>query len=149
MSNGYDFVCSECDFNLQSGWSHQTASDKCVCINCGIIYSIKGFGSPWGVKDGEICNLYQSIKYKKQRKKYRDRSREIDTGVQVIGVTSNDKVTLSSGTTVTVETFIFELEDIVCLSCHKLGSLKLSLEEGDKCPQCKVGNINNQGEIIY
>jgi hypothetical protein len=149
MSAGYKFGCSACDFIMLTGWSHHRGSDKCVCINCAIIFSIKGFKSSWGVEDGEVCNIYQPIEYKKQRKKNRDRPTEFDTGVQVVVETCNKEVILDSGKTVTIEAVTFELKDIACPSCQNLGSLKLSLEAGDKCPKCKIGNINNQGGIMY
>jgi hypothetical protein len=149
MSGGYSFACSECDFILLTGWSHDRGSDKCVCINCAIIFSIKGFKSTWGVEDGEVCKLYRPIEYKKQRKKNRDRPTEFDAEVQVVAETSSQEIILDSGKTITIEILTFGLEDITCPSCHKLGSLKLSLEAGDKCPKCQVGNIKNQGRIIY
>ena len=149
MSSGYHFSCSECDFNMLTGWSHHRKSDKCVCINCGIIFSIKGFKSSWGVEDGEVCNLYQPIEYKKQRKKNRDRPTQFDTKVQVVAEMSEKEIILDSDKTVTIKILTFSLRDTSCPSCYKLGSLKLSLEVGDKCPKCKVGNIKNQGQIMY
>jgi predicted Zn-ribbon and HTH transcriptional regulator len=148
MSTGQDLFCSQCDFTLQSGWSHHTISQHCVCINCANIFSIKGFQSPWGVGDGQICHIYQSITSKKQRKRYRDRPTEIDTGIRVVGETSIQESILESGKTVNIETFTFGLQNIACPCCHQK-SLKLSLEVGIKCPKCKVGDIQSHGMIEY
>jgi predicted Zn-ribbon and HTH transcriptional regulator len=148
MSAGYNFGCSQCDFTFQSGWSHHTVSDRCVCINCAHIFSIKAFHSPWGVGDGEVCHLYQSIISKKQRKKHRHRPTEIDTGIRVVGVTSIQEAVLDSGKIINIETFTFGLESIDCPCCHKK-NLKLSLEIGSKCPKCKVGDIQDRGIIEY
>jgi hypothetical protein len=145
MSTGQDILCSECDFTFQSGWNHNTASDSCVCINCATIFSIKGLKSPWGVSNGEICHLYQTIR----SKKHRNQPTEIDTGIQVVGLTFIQEAKLESGNKVTFETFTFRLENVSCPYCHKVESLKLSLETGDRCPKCKLGNIQSQGVIEY
>jgi hypothetical protein len=149
MGIGYALYCRSCDFGLNTGWSHHAVSSSCVCTNCASIFSIKGTQSCWGVRDGEICHLYQSINSKKQRKRNRNRATELDTGVRVIGATSSQKITFPNGETSIIETFTFRLEAIKCPSCHLKGSLSLSLDDKDRCPQCRVGIIENRGMIEY
>jgi hypothetical protein len=149
MGIGYALYCRSCDFGLNTGWSHHTVSSSCVCTNCASIFSIKGTQSCWGVRDGEICYLYQSIGSKKQRKKNRNRATELDTGVKVIGETSRQEITLPTGKTSIIETFAFRLETIECPSCHHKGSLRLSLDDQAQCPKCSVGIIESRGMIEY
>lgn len=149
MGIGYNICCKNCDLSFLTGWDHHTASSNCVCINCATVFSIKGFRSPWGISDGEICHLYQSIKHKKQGKKKCNRLTERDTGVQVIGVTSSQEHILPTGKTVAIEMFRFRLEGIECPSCQQEGSLRLSLEVGELCPKCQVGSIENRGMVEY
>jgi hypothetical protein len=149
MSDTYAFGCSGCDFSMYTGWNHHRGSSKCVCIDCAAIFLIKGFKSSWGVEDGEICNLYHRIEGKTRKKKKRNIRIEFNTGVQVIVETCKQEIILDSGKTVTIDALTFGIKHLACPSCQNLGSLKLSLEAGDKCPKCKVGNIKNNGRIMY
>jgi hypothetical protein len=147
MTNNYTcFFCGNCGFGLDSGWNHRTASHSCTCINCATMFSIKGSQSHLGVVNDEICHLYQPIIRNKQRKKHRDRPTEFDTEVRIMVVKSSQEVKLATFKTgvfktVTVESSTFELDNVTCPSCHKLGSLKISLEVGERCPICQIGNI--------
>jgi hypothetical protein len=146
-----NFSCSECDFSLESGWNCYAASSPCVCINCATFFSIDSMiESPEdNPSDGELCYLFQSIpRSQKHRKKHRGRPIEFDTGVRVAVVRfKQEKVFeiykrgVAIDSKVTVPTFTFDLENVTCPACQQLGSLRLYLERGSICPECRVGSI--------
>jgi hypothetical protein len=143
MTHPYsDPFCSECNFTVESGWFMRGSYCNCICIECATVFSIEGFSDEYDEIAGEVGHLYQPIiRSQKNRKKHRHLPTKFDTGVLVIREISDEEVILDSRKKFIRKLSIFRLEDIVCPSCHKLGDLKISLNVGDKCPECKIGTM--------
>jgi hypothetical protein len=143
MTHCYDDpFCSECNFSFESDWNYRSISCNCVCLDCATIFSIEGFEDICTIVDDEVGYLYQPIiRSEKNRKKHQGKPTKFNTGVRVSRSIFEREIGLSPGKKITIKETVVRLDDLACPACNSFGNLKLSLEVGDKCPKCKIGNM--------
>src|SRR5262249_14301747 len=102
-----------------------------ICRSCGTPILVGGGTSCWGPKPGEQLQLFCF-----QRNSYQ-----------------------ASGIFITVPDEIRATEDwlfpdlvkavVSCPHCHTAGSVTDTLQEGEACPQCRHGTVQDRGSSIY
>jgi hypothetical protein len=131
---GRTFRCSACPFEFGTGWSHHDGGQFVLCRNCLAYFVAQSARTPWHAEDGETLELARLLEEEPWRS---------PTGTTVIYRTAgcnHDGIFLGLSSS---------LATIPCPACKHASSLVETLLVGDACPQCKTGEIRDDGICIY
>src|SRR6185437_737834 len=128
---GRHFGCSVCDFDWAMGWSHHVGGQFLICRSCGTYILASDGKSCWGAKNGERLRLFCGSA---------DGWQPLEIFITV------PKVRLENG----ISLFGNAVDGgIDCPQCGAKGAVTDTLQEGEPCPQCKCGLVEERGSCIY
>ena len=132
---GRHLTCSQCSFDLLTGWNHHGPGVTVVCADCGQQIDLAGDSdSTYGPSDAP-CDVRLVLPNS-------DDTRDPDVG-PIIGA-----AVIHSGQLDEIFGIIPTAIDYQCPSCDS-ANLVGGIPEGDKCPVCKTGVISHGGSAIY